>query len=243
MIPLRDNVPSRTFPFVTIALIVVNVVAFLFELSLSQRQLNEFFLHFAVQPVEYRLFLNPRYPGQIGLADVAVPLFTSMFLHGGWLHIIGNMLYLWIFGDNVEDRMGHIKFFIFYILCGLTASLAHILADPRSAVPSLGASGAIAGVLGAYITLYPKARVLVLVPIFIFITTIEIPAFLFLGIWIVQNFISGVASLSVKTAQTGGTAWWAHIGGFAVGAILVWLFAKREPPVRLPIHQQYDDAF
>lgn len=238
MIPLRDNIPSRTFPFVTIALIVANVLVFFFELTLSQRQLNNFFLYFAVQPVEYKLFLNPRYPGQVGLFDVIVPLFTSMFLHGGWMHIIGNMLYLWIFGDNVEDRMGHFKFLLFYILCGMTASATHIVADYNSPIPSLGASGAIAGVLGAYLMLYPRARVLVLVPIFILITTIEVPALLFLGIWIVQNFISGVASLSVKTAQTGGTAWWAHIGGFVVGAILVWLFAKREPNYQYRVEYQ-----
>jgi membrane associated rhomboid family serine protease len=241
MIPIRDNVPSATFPYVTVALIVANVAAFAFELTLGTRKLERFFREFAVQPVEYAFYFSPRNRGDLGLADVLTPLFTSMFLHGGWAHIIGNMLYLWIFGDNVEDRMGKARFLVFYILCGLLASAAHILSNPGSVTPSLGASGAIAGVLGAYLMLYPRARVLVLVPIFIIFTTIEVPALLFLGIWILQNFASGVAGLAVRSAQTGGTAWWAHIGGFVAGIVLVWLFAR--PERRRSVEEEYWEEY
>lgn len=228
MIPLRDNIPSRTFPYITIALIVVNVLVFIYELILGNH-LNAFFREFAVIPKNYfsGYVLTPRGTlHQIGPIALVVPLFTSMFLHGGWAHVIGNMLYLWIFGDNVEDRMGHVKFLIFYLLCGLTASGAHIVMNSESRMPSLGASGAIAGVLGAYLILYPKARVLVLFPLFIFIQIIEVPAFFFLGFWIIQQFIYGAASLGEATAQTGGVAWWAHIGGFLGGVIMVKLFAR-----------------
>ncbi|MCS7079623.1 MAG: rhomboid family intramembrane serine protease [Chloracidobacterium sp.] len=233
MIPVRDDIPSSRIPFVNITLIVVNVVVFLFELALTERQLRLFFYEFAVQPYEYLLYFSPYNHGRIELTDLVVPLFTSMFMHGGWMHIIGNMLYLWIFGDNVEDRMGHVKYLVFYLLCGVLASGAHILSDPTSRIPSLGASGAIAGVLGAYICLYPHARVLVLIPVLLFFFTAEVPAWIFLGVWILQNFASGVATLGVETAQGGGTAWWAHIGGFVVGAILVWAFARRIPPRRV----------
>ncbi|MBX7218899.1 MAG: rhomboid family intramembrane serine protease [Blastocatellia bacterium] len=229
MIPLRDNIPSRTFPFVTVTLIVINVLAFIFELMLGPK-LNGFLREFAVVP---RHFFSDYYITasgglrHIGLADLILPLFTSMFLHGGWAHVIGNMLYLWIFGDNVEDRMGHVKYLFFYLLCGMAASGAHILTNQESRVPSLGASGAIAGVLGAYLILYPKARVLVVLPLFIFWQIIEVPAFFFLGFWIVQQFIYGVGSLS-ESAQTGGVAWWAHIGGFAAGLLMVKLLARPE---------------
>ncbi|MGQ9897250.1 MAG: rhomboid family intramembrane serine protease [Acidobacteriota bacterium] len=239
MIPIHDDVPSSRFPFVTIGIIVANAGAFAFELLLTERQLQRFFYQFAVQPYEYFLYLSPYNQGRIVLSDLVIPLFTSMFLHGGWLHFLGNMLYLWIFGDNVEDRMGHFKYLVFYLLCGITASAAHIVSDPTSYIPSLGASGAIAGVLGAYICLYPHARVLVLVPIFILLYTFEVPAWAFLGIWILQNLASGIATLSVETAQSGGTAWWAHIGGFATGLTLVWLFARRIPPRRVAYYEAY----
>ncbi len=241
MIPIRDDIPSSRIPFVNTSLIVINVAVFLFELTLSERQLRVFFYQFAVQPYEYFLYFSPLNRGRVALTDLVVPLFTSMFLHGGWLHIIGNMLYLWIFGDNVEDRMGHVKYLVFYLLCGMLASGAHILSDPTSHIPSLGASGAIAGVLGAYICLYPQARVLVLFPVLVLFFTAEVPAWLFLGVWILQNFASGVATLGVETAQGGGTAWWAHIGGFVVGAILVWAFARRIPPRRVIYYADWDD--
>ncbi|OYT73886.1 MAG: rhomboid family intramembrane serine protease [Chloracidobacterium sp. CP2_5A] len=241
MIPIRDDIPSSRVPFVNLSLIAINVAVFLFELTLSERQLRAFFYQFAVQPYEYFLYFSPLNHGRVELADLAIPLFASMFLHGGWLHIIGNMLYLWIFGDNAEDRMGHVKYLMFYLLCGLLASGAHILSDPTSHIPSLGASGAIAGVLGAYLCLYPQARVLVLVPALLFLFTVEVPAWMFLGVWVLQNFASGVATLSVETAQGGGTAWWAHIGGFVAGATLVWAFARRQPPRRVAYYADWDD--
>ncbi len=241
MIPVRDDIPSSRIPFVNISLIVINVIVFVFELTLTERQLQRFFHQFAVQPYEYLLYFSPYNQGALTLTDLVLPLFTSMFLHGGWMHIIGNMLYLWIFGDNVEDRMGHVKYLVFYLLCGVLASGAHILSDPTSRIPSLGASGAIAGVLGAYICLYPHARVLVLVPVLLFFLTAEVPAWIFLGIWILQNFASGVATLGVETAQSGGTAWWAHIGGFVVGTVLVWAFARRIPPRRVVYYTDWYD--
>src|SRR5262249_33472363 len=150
-----------------------------------------------------------------------------MFLHAGWLHLIGNMLYLWIFGDNVEDRLGHFRYVFFYLICGWVASYAHIWADPTSRLPSLGASGAIAGVLGAYIPLYPQARVVTFLPLGFFSQLIQIPAYFFLGFWFLQQFLYGALTLSVRTQQSGGVAWWAHIGGFAAGFLLVWILKKR----------------
>jgi membrane associated rhomboid family serine protease len=237
MIPLRDDVPSRTVPVVNYVLIALNVAAFLYEVSLG-RALERFVRAAAVVPALYS--------GEDGALSVSEILTTTfdpwlsgrlvfaMFLHGGWSHLLGNMLYLWIFGDNVEDRMGHIRYLVFYLLCGWTASYAHIWASPASAIPSLGASGAIAGVLGAYLTLYPKARVVTLIPLGIFTDVVQIPAVFFLGFWFVQQFLYGFLTLSVRTAQGGGVAWWAHIGGFAAGFVLVWVFQsrKRRPRAR-----------
>lgn len=235
MIPLRDNIPSRTAPVMTVSLIAFNVLVFFYQLSLGP-QLRGFVREFAVIPARYfhDVYVGPGgWIQPLSAADLIVPLFASMFMHGGWLHLIGNMLYLWIFGDNVEDRMGRGRFLIFYLLCGLVASLAHIWTNPNSRIPSLGASGAIAGVLSAYLLLYPRARVLVLMP-FWFLITFEVPALFFLGFWFVQQFFYGMLSLGVASAQTGGVAWWAHVGGFAAGALLVWVFAHRRyrPPGR-----------
>jgi len=230
MIPLRDNVPSRSFPAVTTLLIVINVLAFLYQLSLGP-QLEGFMQQFAVIP--YRYFhttfsaatsrgLRPTSAG-----DLVVPLFTAMFLHGGWLHLIGNMWYLWIFGDNVEDRLGHFRYLLFYLFCGLAAGAAHVWFNPDSTLPSLGASGAIAGVLSGYLISYPRARVRVLIPLFLFWPVVDIPALFFLGIWFIQQFFYGVASLGVSAYQTGGVAWWAHVGGFVSGAVLVLLMSPK----------------
>ncbi|MBN2370803.1 MAG: rhomboid family intramembrane serine protease [Vicinamibacteria bacterium] len=236
MIPLRDDVPSRSIPFMNIALIAINVFAFIYEIGMGVG-LERFFQEAAVIP---RLYAGE--DGRLGLIDAASSVasgdlskrvLASMFLHGGWLHILGNMLYLWIFGDNVEDRMGHVRYLIFYLLCGWTASYAHILSQPDSIVPSIGASGAIAGVLGAYMTLYPRARVVTLIPLGFFTQLVRVPALLFLGFWFLQQFLSGALSLTARTAETGGVAWWAHIGGFAAGVTLVWLFQKpRRRPTR-----------
>src|SRR5688572_2467276 len=202
MIPLRDVIPSRTTPFVTIALIAANAIVFLFELSLG-RNVDQFILDFGLVPAEFTW----------------VGVLTSMFLHGGLLHFGGNMLYLWIFGDNVEDRMGHGRFLVFYLLCGVAAALAQTIAVPDSVVPMVGASGAIAGVMGAYFVLYPRSRIVTLVPIFLFIQIIEVPAIFFLGFWFLLQLVSGVGSMATATGgePAGGIAFWAHAAGFLAG--------------------------
>jgi hypothetical protein len=213
MIPLRDDIHSSGIPFVTYVLIGGNILAFLMELSLGPN-LERFIYIFGVVPqkVTYAVFEAPAL-----LPYAIVPFFTSIFLHGGWLHLLGNMLYLYIFGDNVESVFGHFRYLVFYLACGIAASLTHLLANPSSNAPTIGASGAIAGVLGAYFLLFPRARVVTLVPIFFFITFIKIPAVLFLGLWFLLQFMSGSMSYGTNAA-TSGVAWWAHIGGFAVGA-------------------------
>src|SRR6185295_4203448 len=155
---------------------------------------------------------------------------TAMFLHGGWLHLIGNMWYLWIFGDNIEDRLGHVTYLLFYLLCGLGAGIVHTFFNAESVLPSVGASGAIAGVLGAYVISYPFARVVTLVPIFIFVQIIEIPALIVLGFWFVMQLFTGTAALATTSANNGGVAWWAHIGGFVIGIILVSIFPRKDRP-------------
>ena len=209
MIPLRDIIPSRTTPIVTISLIVANVLVFLYELTLG-RAVNDFTLYFGLVPAAFSW----------------VAVFTSMFLHGGLFHVAGNMLYLWIFGDNVEDRMGHGRFLVFYLLCGTAAALAQTITAPDSVVPMVGASGAIAGVMGAYFVLYPKSRIVTLVTFIFFFQIIEVPAIFFLGIWFVMQFLSGVGS--IVTAATGGVAVWAHVGGFLAGLSGVIVFRRPE---------------
>ncbi len=228
MIPLRDDVPSRTFPFVNIALIAVSVLAFAFELALGDR-LAGLFYGAAVVPALYtgrdgalgpiEVLITTLLPG-LGLR-----VLVSMFLHGSWLHLLGNMLYLWIFGDNVEDRMGHGRYLAFYLLCGWAAAYSHIWASPTSTLPSIGASGAIAGVLGAYLVLYPRAQVVMLLPLGLFTQLVKVPALLFLGFWFLQQFLFGAFSLGSPDAG-GGVAWWAHIGGFGAGLALVAVFAR-----------------
>ena len=209
MIPIRDVIPSRTTPVVTVGLIALNAIAFLFELTLNDQQLHALTMIYGLVSA----WFNP------------VSLVTSMFLHAGWLHFLGNMLYLWIFGDNVEDRMGHGRFGVFYLLCGSAAAFGQMLSDPVSTIPMVGASGAIAGVMGAYLVLFPHSKVLTLVPIFLFIELIEIPAIFFLGIWFLFQVLSGVGSLS---GQGGGVAFWAHAAGFLAGIVLVLLFRRPE---------------
>jgi len=225
MIPFRDNIPSRSFPIITIAIILANAGVFLYELQLGS-SLEPFIMQYGVVPAA--VFRWPQ--SDLPCASVALPFLTSMFLHGGWLHLIGNMWYLWIFGDNVEDRLGHFAYLIFYLLCGLGAGIVHTILNYQTVVPSVGASGAIAGVLGAYVVSYPRARVLTLVPIFIFIQIIEIPAVILLGLWFLLQFFSGAASLATTSAGAGGVAWWAHVGGFVIGIILVGLFPRKDRP-------------
>ncbi len=224
MIPFRDYNPSGSIPFVTIALVVLNAAAFLHEVNLEPRERKAFIEQYGVRPLLITAYVQGHPKTEGHFAAIFLPLLTAMFLHGGWLHLIGNMWFLWIFGDNIEDRMGHSKYLIFYLLCGLGATLAHILSEPTAHQPMVGASGAIAGVLGAYAVAFPRARVSTLVPIFFLFTIIELPALVVLGFWFLIQFLSGMQSLRMQAA--GGVAWWAHIGGFVLGIGLLFLFQK-----------------
>jgi membrane associated rhomboid family serine protease len=215
MFPVSDVIPSKTTPFVTVSLIGLNAVVFLYELQLSRPELQIFAQLFGVVPAEFS------WP----------TVFTSMFLHEGWLHLFGNMLYLWIFGDNVEDRLGHLGYLLFYLACGAAAALGQVAVSAGSMIPMIGASGAIAGVMGAYFVLYPHSRVLTVVFLVFFMDMIEIPAIFFLGIWFVKELFSGVGSLGAQ-ALNGGVAVWAHVVGFAVGALTGLFWRVREPPQR-----------
>jgi len=226
MLPLRDDVPSRTFPYVTVGLIVVNAVVFLFEVSLGRGALASFVGTYGLVPGYVTAYFSG---AEVPARRVFLPLFTSMFLHGGWLHLIGNMWYLWIFGDNVEDRLGRVRFLMFYLLCGLLAGWVHYVFNAGSSVPTIGASGALAGVLGAYLISYPRARILVLLPLGFFLHFVELPALVVLGFWIILQFFYGAASV-VYSSASGGVAWWAHIGGF-VGGILVFKLFRPRPKV------------
>ncbi|HET9766096.1 MAG TPA: rhomboid family intramembrane serine protease [Thermoanaerobaculia bacterium] len=228
MIPLRDDQPSSRRPVVTIALIAVNVALFLYELVLGER-LEPFLMQAAFVPA--KLFGGGGVPGGDLQVDNAL---LSMFLHGGWAHIGGNMLFLWIFGDNVEDRLGHFRFTVFYLACGFIASYAHAFANPHSGMPAVGASGAIAGVLGAYLYLYPKARVLTAVVLGFYVSTVAVPALVYLPIWFLLQLISGVLAVARTSAETqaGGVAFWAHIGGFVAGPIVLLLLGGRRRPPR-----------
>jgi membrane associated rhomboid family serine protease len=229
MIPLRDNVPTRRIPYVVCALIAANILIFLVQragmhwdlLRLSMVPVNVVTGKAAAAVAIVRTSPNPYAPTVTirGIEPPWITLFTSMFLHGNWPHVLGNMLYLWIFGNNIEDRFGHAAFFAFYILSGLAAAGVYILRDPMSTVPTLGASGAVAGVLGAYFILHPKARVSTLVLLGFFFTFVELPAFLVLGGWFVIQIFS--ASIVPVGRQGGGVAWWAHIGGFVFGALVM----------------------
>ena len=223
MIPFRDNIPSRRYSFVTVGLILANAVTFLYELSLSPEDLRALIDTSGVTPT--RLSMTGQGPVENAGVFVASSL-SGMFLHGGWFHLIGNMWYLWIFGDNVEDRIGHLRFLIFYLLCGALASLAHILFNLGNSVPSVGASGAVAGVLGAYLISYPFARVLTLVPLFLIWPVVELPAVLVLGFWFLVQLLNGTASVAVASETAGGITWWAHIGGFLAGIVLIMMLAK-----------------
>jgi len=220
IIPLKDTIPSSRPPVVNYLLIAVNTAVFLGTLSLGE-QATDMVYSYAVIPYRF-LVLFPHDLMEMGT------LVTAMFLHGGWLHLLGNMLYLYIFGDNVEDMLGHGRYAVFYLLCGAVSFATQIVFNPHSMVPNVGASGAIAGVLGAYFLLFPHSRVVTLVPFF-FLFTVEIPAFVFLGIWFLMQFLSGAASLGRTAALGGGIAWWAHIGGFVAGMLLLSLFARRRP--------------
>ena len=219
MIPLKDLNRTRTFPAVTLLLIAVNAGVFVYQLSLgSGPVLTGFFHQFGLVP---RALLSLGHWQEAGILPGLAPLFTSMFLHGGWMHFLGNMLYLWVFGDNVEDWLGWLRFLLFYLVCGLLASLLQIAVHPGSPIPMIGASGAISGVLAAYLVLFPRARVLTFVPILFFFYLVRLPALIFLGLWFLLQFFNGAVSLTAGDLSMGGTAWWAHIGGFVAGLVLI----------------------
>jgi len=212
MIPLRDVIPSRTTPYITVTIIALNAVAWIFEIMLPHDALNEFLTVYGVVPAYFS------YP----------TLVTSMFLHGGWMHVIGNMWYLWIFGDNVEDRVGHGRFMVFYLLCGIAAALGQVLVDPNSTLPTIGASGAIAGVMGAYFVLYPRSRVLTLIPLIVLMPIVEVPAIVLLGFWFVMQLFNAGTIAMTTSSRGGGVAFAAHVIGFVAGAGGVFIFRKRQ---------------
>jgi len=220
MIPIKDDIPSRTYPFVTVALIAVNAAVFIYQLTLGMSGVESFILRTAAVPVE---IMNLSDIGPAAIVPLPFTLITAMFVHGGLLHLGGNMLFLWIFGDNVEDTLGHFVYFIFYVAAGVLASMAHILLEPGSASPMVGASGAIAGVLGAYFLFFPKAQINTLVILPLYISMVRLPALFFLGFWfLLQILNSGVSS-------AGGVAWYAHIGGFVAGAAVALGYRAFKP--------------
>ncbi len=225
MFPIQDSIPRRSPPLMNWAIMAACGIVFLFELSLPPHLLERLFYMFGVVPVRYT---HPDFAASLGLAPkAALPLFTCMFLHGGWVHIIGNMWTLWIFGDNVEDEMGPLRYLLFYLFCGLVASFVHIYTNPTSTVPTIGASGAIAGVMGAYYVLFPRARIILMIPIFFFPFFFDVPAVFYLAFWFLEQVFSGTFSL-LAPSQGGGIAFWAHAGGFVCGMLTHRLFLRKE---------------
>jgi len=223
MIPLKDMTPRRSFPLMTLLLIAANIAVFIHQISLPPRAADAFIMTYGLVPAKISMPLAGRH---YTLVQALVPLFTCMFLHGGWLHIIGNMWFLWIFGANVEDRLGAFPFLLFYLVCGIGSGITQAAFSWGSKIPSLGASGAISGVLGAYIIFFPGSRILTLIPLFIIFFTARIPAVIFIGLWFLVQFLSGLGSMGA--VNSGGVAWWAHVGGFLMGMILA-LGLKRRP--------------
>ncbi|TAK33536.1 MAG: rhomboid family intramembrane serine protease [Chloroflexota bacterium] len=222
MIPISDRPRARRFPVVNYLLIIATVLVFLHEISLSTRALDRFLLEWGAVPALISSYLS----GTSHDPHVPLTLVTSVFLHAGWLHLLGNMLFLWVFGDNVEDSMGHLRYLVFYLICGAVATLTQMVIFPDSRVPLVGASGAVAGVLGAYLILHPTASVTVLMPVLLFLP-IDIPAIIVLAVWFVTQFFNGLAAITTASNATGGTGWWAHIGGFVLGAMLIFFFRRR----------------
>ena len=218
MIPIRDTIRSKNFPVVNTLIIGINVLAFLWELF-HGLDLQEVFFVYGIVPLRYS---NPEISSHFTLIQQGIPFLTSMFLHGGILHILGNMWFLYIFGDNIEDRLGHIRYLIFYLLCGVGAGLIHLFTNWSSKIPTVGASGAIAGIMGAYLLLYPRAKILTLIPIFFFFQFVELSAFIFLGFWLLLQLFSA----GLTPSNVGGIAFWAHIGGFVIGLVFIKLFDR-----------------
>lgn len=223
MIPLRDDQPRFSTPFVTYFLIGLNSLIFLFESALTPESFKTLLYQFGMISANITGYLSGS--GRLGLAAVLLPALTSMFLHGSWMHVIGNMWFLWIFGDNIEDHLGHFTYLVFYLASGIGAAFAQVILNPHSIVPTVGASGAIAGVLGAYFVLYPRARVLIWFPIFFMF---YLPAWVTLGYWFAMQFLSGAATSIASYSETqGGVAFWAHVGGFVAGIVLIKILPER----------------
>lgn len=219
MIPLRDTIPSRRLPFMTITLIATCTIAFLYSVSLPPEEVKRLFFSYGLVPARV---LTMEFTGGMRF----LPFFSSMFLHGNWGHLLSNMWALWLFGDNIEDRVGSFRFLLFYFIGGVAAGLVHVLTNPFETAPAIGASGAVAGVMGAYFLLYPTARIVTLVPIFFFPLFVHIPAFFYLGGWFLLQLIQGTAAF-LGVSSAGGIAWWAHIGGFVTGFFIVRRFLLR----------------
>lgn len=232
MFPLKDDNPTRTTPVVMIALIVVNVLVFFYQLSLPPASAERFVYQFGSIPAVITGL--GRLSAELTAVAPPVSLLTSMFLHGGWMHLIGNMWFLWVFGNNIEEAMGHFRFILFYLLCGIAAGAGHVLMHPDSVIPAIGASGAISGVLGAYIMIYPRARVWTLIFLFVFIRILYLPAGVILGYWFVLQLLGGTTTSS----GTGGVAFWSHIAGFVAGMALVGVFKKRSVRFFNPPHRE-----
>ncbi len=222
-IPLHDHIRRQIVPAFTFTLIAANILTFLFELSLGQH-LEELVFYMGIIPARYTV---PRIAAHQTLSGLFLPIFASMFLHGGWLHLLGNMLFLFVFGRSIEDRFGHLKFLAIYFVGGFAGALLHIVLNAGSTVPTIGASGAIAGVLGAYFISYPRARITTLIPLFFFFWTIEVPALILLGYWFLIQFFTGFQMQAIQAATRGGVAWWAHVGGFIMGLALALIFTPR----------------
>ncbi|OGQ87812.1 MAG: hypothetical protein A2512_09190 [Deltaproteobacteria bacterium RIFOXYD12_FULL_56_24] len=223
MFPLKDDIPSRHFPVVNLWLIIVNILCFVYQSSLGP-ELEGFIITHGFVPVRFAA----EQAGNVSSLGSYLPIFSAMFLHGGLLHLFSNLWMLWIFGYNVEGRMGPGRYLLFYLLCGVAAALAQFWANPQAQVPMIGASGAIAGVLGAYFLLYPRARILTFIPVFILFYLVEIPAYFFIGVWFLMQFLQGAAQQAAVGLGEGGVAWWAHVGGFVAGVCLLYFF-KRSP--------------
>jgi membrane associated rhomboid family serine protease len=235
MIPFKDDNPTEITPVVTGTFIVLCVLVFLYEVSLPDRASEIFIYTYGAIPAV--IFGHAQLPSELSALPAFGTLISSMFLHGSWMHLIGNMLYLWIFGNNIEDVMGHMKYIVFYMMCGVLAALSHALIDPQSNIPMIGASGAISGILGAYLLLYPHARVLVLIPLGFFSRLMYVPAGVVLGLWFLMQLLSGGMSLG---HQGGGVAFFAHIGGFLVGMVLIGIFKKPHVKFFNPRHYHGD---
>jgi len=224
MFPLKDNIPAKNFPYVNIGLIVINSVFFIFQMSYGL-EFDQLIFTLGFIPARFLAQQGENFLNPIGF----LPVFSSMFMHANLIHLLSNMWMLWIFGDNVEDCMGHGRFLLFFLLCGIASVLAQTISNPQSTIPMVGASGAISGVLGAYIITFPKARILTLVPIVILFYIIELPAYFFLGFWFVLQFIQGALySLNADQVVGGGVAWWAHVGGFVAGVIFLQVFKCKD---------------